>query len=323
MARTDVVVREIDRFVSGRDSADTHFTFVFMGGEPLLNFDVFMDAVEFISSRPMMAHFDIRLVTNGLLINDCIAQWLNRHDNISVAISTDDVSLLANSNVVNVYAKTVIYPSLLEGEKALLCICGFGESNYYDECVCADGADWQLGLHEDLLRRMFSDLTHRFVNNPAWTPPNLLCAALWQFGDDVKICNPGVNAFCIDPDGQWYDCNRETPIYNNGGFRLNYSLNNPPDLRRDECPHCPLRALCAICPAVKASIQNESQAQIKCLFVKESIRASLEYQSRIAIAVNGGDGDVKGYRFFEDRPWLDYKTVSKGCVDVARQIGVL
>lgn len=309
MADADIIITELERFILARDNEGVTFQFVLMGGEPLMNISALKKVAEYVLSRPMHGTAGVQIVTNGKLLDAKICDWINENPQINVAISAENFEIISNSRLRNAYVKMVIYPHLLESRTAPDCVFDIARKNYYCECVCADGADWEVRKHTELLRGFFNDSVRKFVDNPSWTPPNYLTAAIWRFGEENVTCKPGVTAFCLDPDGKWFDCNRATPIYNHGGFKLIYDLRNPPEVMGDECVTCGFRSLCAICPAVKASIQNSDQAKVKCLFVKESIFASMEYQSSIARAVHNRGGSVLGYRFFEDRPWLDYRSL--------------
>lgn len=309
MADADVIIDKIDCFVSARDKAGVAFHFVLMGGEPLMNATCLKKVVDSILKRPMAGSADVQIVTNGTLLDRELADWINGYPQIIVAVSAEDARIISESGLKNAYVKTVIYPLLLESGRALDCVSDIARSGYYCECVCADGADWRMSEHAELLRKFFDESVRIFAEDPSLTPPNYLTAATWRFGEENPSCRPGISSFCIDPDGEWFDCNRATPIYNQGGFRLLHDLRNPPELMGEECRTCGLRSLCSICPAVKASIHDPDQARVKCLFVKESIRASIEYQASIARAVHDQGGQTRGYKFFEDRPWLDYRSL--------------
>lgn len=71
---------------------DEPYSLLFYGGEPLLNKEVFIRLVEFVSARKnagtLLANIDMWLPTNGLLIDETLARFLKAHG-IKTVIGTD------------------------------------------------------------------------------------------------------------------------------------------------------------------------------------------------------------------------------------------
>lgn len=70
-------------------------TIFFYGGEPLLNFKIIKQSIEYIESayknevRTMGEKFRLSIVTNGTIINEEIAKFIGAHNNLDIAISID------------------------------------------------------------------------------------------------------------------------------------------------------------------------------------------------------------------------------------------
>lgn len=70
-------------------------TIFFYGGEPLLNFNLIREAIEYIESaykneiETMGEKFRLSIVTNGTTVNEEIAKFIGAHDNLDIAISID------------------------------------------------------------------------------------------------------------------------------------------------------------------------------------------------------------------------------------------
>lgn len=70
-------------------------TIFFYGGEPLLNFNLVKQSIEYIESvyeneiKTMGEKFRLSIVTNGTTINEEIAKFIGAHDNLDIAISVD------------------------------------------------------------------------------------------------------------------------------------------------------------------------------------------------------------------------------------------
>jgi uncharacterized protein len=85
----DVGQRALD-FLIARSGARKHLEVDFFGGEPLLNFDVMQELVDYGRKRGCEAgkEFKFTVTTNTLLLNEKVTQYLN-DQNISVVLSLD------------------------------------------------------------------------------------------------------------------------------------------------------------------------------------------------------------------------------------------
>ena len=79
-----VAKKALDKFVPGQ----THFTVVFFGGEPLLNFSVVKEVIEYNKKNYKSTKFSYRMTTNGLLLTSSILEYL-KNENVHLTISYD------------------------------------------------------------------------------------------------------------------------------------------------------------------------------------------------------------------------------------------
>jgi uncharacterized protein len=118
-------------------------TIFFYGGEPLLNFDLIKQVIEYIESTytnelaQMGTKFRFSIVTNGTLITEKIAKFVGAHSNLDIAISIDGPEELHDSERLRVNGKGSFAGAIrgyqllkLIGEKADVSIsCTIGEHN--------------------------------------------------------------------------------------------------------------------------------------------------------------------------------------------------
>jgi len=82
--------------------SDRHFTISFMGGEPLLEWDLVRGAVEHAErvAAERSLHASFRMTTNGLLFDDERLEWCRRH-RVLFALSLDGDARSHDANRVN------------------------------------------------------------------------------------------------------------------------------------------------------------------------------------------------------------------------------
>lgn len=84
----DTAKKSID-FVISHSHNRRNIEVDFFGGEPLMNFDVVKQTVEYARAKEEEAgkHFRFTLTTNGLLLNDSHIQYINQHmDNVVISL---------------------------------------------------------------------------------------------------------------------------------------------------------------------------------------------------------------------------------------------
>ncbi len=93
----EVAQRALDYFFDNLQENLEKLTIIFMGGEPLMNFEVLKQSVEYsmkISTKPV----DFILNTNGILMDENKARWFAQNKNVSVRFSIDGTKEMHNAS---------------------------------------------------------------------------------------------------------------------------------------------------------------------------------------------------------------------------------
>ena len=296
--------------------AGNRYSIVFMGGEPLLNFEVLEKAIEWLFRTISEDRLRLRVVTNGILLKSQ-QSWFQKNPKIQVAVSSYDIKLLDAISIPQMTVKVVL---ALENIDTLASqIIDVAKNGFFVECTLADGEDWNVHQHVPKIKKFFKTIQYFFCQNSELPPPDILTTAVWTIHEKHAQCCPGTTSFCMDVDGRLYDCDRMTPSFNHGAFKLIYDIKNPPPISQ-KCMSCKLKNLCSICPATQASIRTSDQAGMKCLYIQEAIAASVAYLSDLTIKVAEGIIARGNSHFLKHRPNLTIETLAKGCYETGRVI---
>ncbi len=105
MMSEEIARQAVDKFIDiirKRNTIPNKPSIVFYGGEPLLNWDVLRNCIEYISYREETEkiHIDKVIITNGTLIESKMIDTIKKH-NVLVSISVDGVKDLHDCNRVD------------------------------------------------------------------------------------------------------------------------------------------------------------------------------------------------------------------------------
>lgn len=292
-----------------------NYSIVFMGGEPLINFEVLQEAFNILRKTVHSNHLRCRVVTNGILLSKYIS-WFRENKEIQIVLSLEDINQLEGFSPSDLTVRIIITPENIGviSEK----IAAVAKLGFWVECIIADGVMWDILQHKKMIKNFYSKIVMFFTANLNLPPPNILSTALWRVHEEPKNCVPGINSFCIDSTGEVYGCNRLTPNSNHGRFKIIHNIDDPPYLIRGKCENCGVKNICSICPAVRASIYTTRQAEVKCLYIREAIFASIHYLSEIAIRCKKGEMLRKESFFLKERPSLSINHLVKWCLECGK-----
>ncbi len=240
----------------------------FMGGEPLLRFDLIKEVVEW-----MEAECDVPFIcfatTNATLVTESMKEWLRRHkDYICLGASYDGIAGDAQSVNRGEAATKVdldffretwpyqgfkmtpskeslpyIYDSLVDAAR----------KGYIIGASLAQGVDWNVDdavlFHEQLIK-----LGEFYLDHPDIEPCNLLTRGLTGIGDTSeyqnKFCGSGTYMATYDVDGTLYGCHMFTPLVlgkrapPHSGFT---GWSDEKQLTDSFCKGCKLMRWCSTC----------------------------------------------------------------------------
>lgn len=302
----DIISKEARMILSSDEYNELQIDF--MGGEPLMNFDLIRDIVEWLESGAISVPWICFATTNATLLDDKKKAWFSEHSaSISLGASYDGTGNMQNKNrgtghyeidldffhnlwpeqsfQMTISKETL--PNLAEG------VLYVQQKGYELNASLAQGLEWTL---EDALiyREQLCLLKEAYLNNLSIVPLNRLTRFISVFDDsrtDIKQvlgCGSGHNMVTYDPNGNKYGCHMFSPIVL-GTKAINTSaINwNDPNLMVDEyCTTCVLRIFCPTCPGFNMKYRGSLAKRDKrwCPMVLAEALTACEFQiERIAM----------------------------------------
>ncbi len=204
-----------------------------MGGEPMMNFDLIKQLVEWTEEKPLPVPWIFFITTNGTLFDEERKNWFRKHKHlISVGASYDGTPEMQKKNRdtdkgsidmaffhetwprqgfhMTISQETL--PHLAEG------ILELQRKGYPLEAALAQGVDWNNDDSEAYLNQLYA-LSETYLNEPKLRPINLLSRALnIKASNNIrdlkqeKWCGTGTHMVTYDVDGKAYGCHLFTPI---------------------------------------------------------------------------------------------------------------
>ena len=273
-----------------------------MGGEPFLAFDLMRQIVEYIRTRYPERKVIVKTVTNGTLVHGEVQKWLTQNKDIFyTCLSLDGSREDHNRNRCNSYDKIDIdFFIRTYGDDAEVSMVACPESmdhlasnvielqerGFRVKCVLADDCHWDIEKDPKRWSEQLGELIDYYLNHPEMMPFNQLREALNIVGGNLtsEKCMPGMNSHCIDTDGNYYECHRCTPYFNNDTWHIptGKSLSANSDLLHIGCSQCPAQKICLSCPALVASLKDDSQlAQTMCAMFKVTHLSNAVFVARL------------------------------------------
>lgn len=240
----------------------------FMGGEPLLNFQVIKECSEFIWNTYPNVNCKLFLRTNGTLLSDRMKEWFvsNRH-RISVGLSLDGGPSIQNSNRTNSYSnipinfflknwpqqkiKATISPIGLD--KLAENIIQFHDKGYPFDVTIALGVEWS-DKHAEIFENQMIILMNYYLNHPEIEPVKNLFEhdfrnIIKSNDDQFTMCGTNGEIIAYTSHGDAVICHMFGDITMGENY-AEINLKAPKYLKTDtECCNCIAKSICKICPA--------------------------------------------------------------------------
>ena len=263
------ILRKEFEFVRSSDAYD-EIEIDFMGGEPLMNFPLIKQIVEWLEQEPPPVPYICFATTNGTLVDKNEA-WLRAHTKtFQLGASYDGTpemqrvnrgtgeSFDSNLELIHelyplqgfhmVISKETL-PTLAEG------VLFVQRKGWTIEAALAQGVDWN-EKDAKLYRRELEKLARAYLGKDKnLAPLNLLTRPLVSIAEDPekvkqeKFCGTGTHMATYDYDGKKYGCHLFTPIVL--GERAIESKDidfSCEDVQADpECAKCRLKSICPTC----------------------------------------------------------------------------
>lgn len=281
----------------------------FMGGEPLMNFPLIKDVVEWLECGAIDVPWVCFATTNGTLLTNDIKDWLRKYkDHLFLGASYDGNSEMQSTNRktdkynldlaffhelwpnqgLHMTVSKETLPTLAKG------ILNIQEQGYKVEAALAEGINWTI---DDALmyREQLCILKDAYKKNTELTPFNRLSRFINVFDAPTtekvqeKWCGTGKYMATYDVDGQKYGCHMFTPLVL-GKARAVLSDTVEWDLLEstadDYCKSCILRSFCPTCPGFNYKYRGHIAIRDKrwCPMILAEALTACEFQiERIAV----------------------------------------
>lgn len=240
----------------------------FMGGEPLVNFQLIREVVEWLEGNPLDVPVICFASTNGTLLDEERQDWFSKHrDMIWLSLSYDGDERMQNGNRgtggyaidldffqrnwplqgVQMTISKETLPRMAEG------VLQLQRRGMPVTVSLAQGVNWS---RKDALvyQRELQRLADAYMADPDLKPCSRLMRMVWtespcDSSEQSKFCGSGVHMRTYDVDGREYGCHLFTPVVL-GSRALELSsldLNCKAAYSDARCRDCILRNFCGTC----------------------------------------------------------------------------
>lgn len=288
--------------------------FDFIGGEPLLVWDVVVAVVEFVHDRKWPKNSSFSFTTNGTLFTDEIKAWLDRHSCMAFSFSIDGTRAAHDLNRCGSYERMIRHvpwaldrctrlgqekrvkmtigpdtvPMIAEGIAELHAM-GFDkiDANVPYENIWGDRL-------EPCLAEFASQsdaLVQFYLERPQLDPPRLIdlpFEKLFAKNDEEyfpRWCGSGNPMICYDVEGRPLPCHRFVPV--STGLSYDGPLSFPEKswdevnkMEPSPCVECPFVSACPSCMALNW-LENgdvDRRTHWHCGFILLQIKASAKFK---------------------------------------------
>lgn len=299
----------IKKAVNDVDESYTGLDIQFMGGEPLLRFDLIKNLCEWLwSCEQKIPVLSVSAPTNGTLLTPEIEMWLTENkERFRLYLSFDGTHLMQNINrsssapKINLEFFARTYPDyavkmtaspdtishFAEGIK-FLHEQGFNEVKA--NLAFGDEICWNKS-HLAILIRELDTLIEFYCSHPNIQPITLLRTPVWNIIDkNVKPqkCYCGRDVVCYDYDGQLYPCHFFAPITipkDMATQAQKLDMNQCRNTIHSTCSSCLLNKTCITCYAVNFRDRGDcnTPSPFFCAQNKIFFFASCKLQKKLAI----------------------------------------
>lgn len=312
------LIRDEAAFVKHSDKFE-EIQIDFMGGEPLINFPLIKEIVEWLKTGGIDVPWICFASTNATLITPEIADWLeNNKQYIILGASYDGDSAMQSKNRgtdnYNIdldffhrlwpdqTIQMTISPDTLQSlAKGVLDVQRKG---YRIAASLAQGVEW---TEKDALkyREQLIILKEAYLSDTSLKPLNRLVKLLDvhnssnRIRKQVQLCGSGVNMITYDIDGSRYGCHMFTPIVlGSNALGIDGIEWDDPDIMSDDyCNECVLRNFCPTCPGFNYKYRQNLGSRDKrwCQMVLAEALTSCEFQIERLAKLNSLSQDDAEY----------------------------
>ncbi len=262
----EIITKEIE--IVKADERFEELEVDFMGGEPLLRFDLIKEITEWMEQSCDIP-FICFATTNGTLLNDEMKEWFREHKrsaclgasydgaggnaqgvNRGETAAEVDLDFFRETWPFQGLKMTISKDSLPYVFDSLVAAARQGD---HIESSMAQGVDWNVD-DAILFYEQLQKLSAFYLEHPEYPPSNLLTRPLSSIGDrtehQVKFCGSGTYMATYDVDGTLYGCHMFTPLVL-GNRALKHAdftgWNNDQAVTDPACRGCGMMNWCSTC----------------------------------------------------------------------------
>lgn len=265
----DIILKECE-IVKGNSKFDG-LEIDLMGGEPMTNFPLIKQLVEWARKLPLPVPYIFFMTTNGTLFGEEEKTWFRANaDIVCASVSYDGSEAMQKTN--RGVAKSVVDYEFFHNtwpyqpfhvtisKESLPCLANnimdMHKKGWKTNAALASGIDWNDDDAKELSRQL-ERLHDFYLENPQYKPIELLTVPLFVETPDAavsfrqeKFCGCGVYMQTYDVDGKAYGCHMFTPIVlgekafesSTVDWKCDDSVVDP------FCTPCVLKRVCHTCP---------------------------------------------------------------------------
>ncbi len=276
----------------------------FMGGEPLMNFDLIREIVEWLGANQLSVPFICFATTNGTLMDDEKMEWFRKYRNIIwLGLSYDGSEYLQQINrgvkaqIINFDYFHDVWPE--QGFKLTIAkeslrslaevILDSQKKGYKIAASLAQGIDWSDDDAELYLEQL-SLLSVAYLADNDLTPINILSRAFYEIDNPPehqhRYCGSGVYMITYDIDGTNYGCHMFAPIVMGEESALEMSKIDwmcETIADDDRCKNCILKSYCPTCMGLNYHFRGEVSKRDfgSCKMILAEAIASCKFQIKV------------------------------------------
>lgn len=281
----------------------------FMGGEPMMNFVLIKEIVEWLKQGGISIPWICFASTNATLITPEVKEWLKLNKRYLVLgasydgtgkmqernrgtnhfeIDLDFFHSLWPEQTFQMTISKETLPYLAEG------VLYVQRKGYELNASLAQGVDWNIN-DAKLYREQLNILKNAYLSDTTLKPLNRLTRYVDVFNlapterRQIHGCGSGLNMVTYDTDGSRYGCHMFTPIVlgKERAIGVDDVEWEKPDLMADSfCDSCVLRRFCPTCPGFNYKFRGDFATRDKrwCSMVLAEAITACEFQvERIAM----------------------------------------
>lgn len=261
-----ILVKEFDS-VANFESGDCEIEIDFMGGEPLMNFSLIRQVVEWLEKEPPPVPYICFATTNGTLAAQH-KDWLIRHrERFILGLSFDGTDEMQMSNrgtkagcSVSIDLFRSLYPSqgfhMTVSRKSLRKLAEgvlfLQRRGCTVEVALAQGEEWE-DVDAEEYKHQLEILALAYLSDKLLNPINLFCRFLGGIDgkpesvSQQKYCGTGTNMVAYDYNGKKYGCHLFTPLVLGANARTCDEIKFPRAVEDEFCRFCVLKSVCPTC----------------------------------------------------------------------------